>query len=250
MSEPTRRDLVDDRLARKILALAGTSVFGSLDTTTLQRVAGIAEWRVVAAGAFVFSRGDVGEHLFVIDKGHVRIVASASDGREVVLNLLGPGTVFGEMAFTDGRERTADAVTTEASELLALSRRRLLPLVVSQPELVLQLMAALCERARWLAEAYEDSAFLDLPARLAKRLLVLSRSFGYDTPQGRRLVVSLPHREIAAHMNVTRESISRLVQKLQQDGIIEERRGVMVLKDVPRLEQLARGGYSPGQVRS
>ena len=200
MSEPTRRDLVDDRLARKILALAGTSVFGSLDTTTLQRVAGIAEWRVVAAGAFVFSRGDVGEHLFVIDKGHVRIVASASDGREVVLNLLGPGTVFGEMAFTDGRERTADAVTTEASELLALSRRRLLPLVVSQPELVLQLMAALCERARWLAEAYEDSAFLDLPARLAKRLLVLSRSFGLrHAPRTQTGGVTASSRDCCSH---------------------------------------------------
>jgi CRP-like cAMP-binding protein len=243
MVEARRPDVVDDRLTRKTLALANTSLFGAMEPATLQHMARIAEWRVIAAGALVFSKGDAGEHLFVISKGHVKIIASTSDGREVVLNLLGPRAVFGEMAFADGGRRTADAVTTEATELLALSRRRLLPLIVSQPDLVLQMMAALCERARWLAETYEDSAFLALPTRLAKRLLFLSHSFGFDTPHGRRLAVSLPHRELAAHMNVTRESISRLVQKLQLEGIIEERRGIMILKDLKRLELLAQGSH-------
>jgi CRP-like cAMP-binding protein len=241
MAEHKRSDVIDDRLARKTLTLAKTTLFGAMHSETLLRVARIAEWRVIAAGAFVFSKGDAGEHLFVVSKGHVKIIANTSEGREIVLNLLGPGAVFGEMAFADGGRRTADAMTAEATELLALSRRRLLPLIISQPDLVLQMMAALCERARWLSEAYEDSAFLDLPTRLAKRLLFLSRTFGFDTPHGRRLAVSLPHRELAAHMNVARESISRLVQKLQLEGIIEERRGIMILKDLRRLEMLAGG---------
>ena len=240
MNEVNRPDVVDDRLTRKTLALAGTSLFGSMDSPTLHHVAAIAEWRVIAAGAFVFCKGDAGEHLFVINRGRVKIIAGTPDGREIVLNLLGAGAMFGEMGFADGGPRTADAVTTEPSELLALSRKRLLPLIVSHPELALQMMAALCDRARWLAETYEESAFLDLAARLAKRLLFLSRSFGIDTPHGRRLIVSLPHRELAAHMNVTRESISRLVKELERDGILEERRGIMVLKDLRRLEAMAR----------
>jgi len=241
MAEIGKQGVVDDRLTRKTLALAGTTLFGSMDAATLQHVAGIAEWRVVGAGAFVFSKGDPGEHLFVVNRGRVKIVSGTPDGREIVLNLLGSGAVFGEMGFADGGARTADAVTTEPCELLALSRKRLLPLIVSHPELMLQMMAALCDRARWLAETYEDSAFLDLSTRLAKRLLFLSRAFGIDTPHGRRLAVSLPHRELAAHMNVTRESISRLVKELERSGILEERRGIMILKDMPRLEAMARG---------
>jgi CRP-like cAMP-binding protein len=239
MSEAMRHDAVDDQLTRKILALSRTTLFGGMDTSMLNRLAALAEWRVAASGAFLFHKDDPGQHLLVIHKGRVKIVTEAADGREVTLNLLGPGAVFGEMAFADGGKRTASAVTTEPCELLAFSRRQFLPFLTSQPDMMLQMLAALCERARWLAESFEDSAFLELAPRLAKRLLFLSASFGFDTPRGRRLAVSLPHRELATHMNVTRESINRLIQKWRQEGIIEEHRGIVVLQDIKRLEALA-----------
>jgi CRP/FNR family cyclic AMP-dependent transcriptional regulator len=230
---------VDTRLKQKIEALARTTLFGGLDEPALKRVAAIAEWRVLAQDAVVFRRGEPGSHLFVILRGHVKFGSGAADGREVTLNLLGPGAVFGELAFADGGPRTADVVAVEAVELLALSRRDLIPFLKKEPDVVLQLMAALAARARWISESYEDAAFLELPARLAKRLLFLSRHFGFDTPRGRRLAATLPHRELANHMNVTRESISRLMQKWRKEGVIEERRGVIVLLDPKRLEALA-----------
>jgi CRP-like cAMP-binding protein len=76
---------------------------------------------------------------------------------------------------------------------------------------------------------------------MAKRLIVLSQQFGYDTPEGRKLAVVLPHRELANHMHVARESITRLIQKWRRDGIIEERRGVIVIKDMRKLTAEAIG---------
>jgi len=230
---------LDTRLKQKIEALTRTTLFGGLDEPALKQVAAIAEWRVLAQGAVVFRRGEPGPHLFIIHRGHVKFGSGAADGREVTLNLLGPGAVFGELAFADGGPRTADVVAVEAVELLAVGRRDLVPFLKKEPEVVLQLMAALAARARWIAESYEDAAFLELPARLAKRLLFLSQHFGFDTPRGRRLAATLPHRELANHMNVTRESISRLMQKWRKEGVIEEHRGVIVLLDAKRLEALA-----------
>jgi CRP-like cAMP-binding protein len=227
------------RLTEKIAALSKTALFSGLGESALTRLAAIAEWRLLAADGVVFRRGDAGTHLFVIHRGRVRFGTGALDGREVTLNLLGSGSVFGEVGFADGGPRTADAIASEPVELLALARRDLLPFLKSEPEAMLQMMSALATRARWIAENYEDAAFLELPARLAKRLLFLSRHFGYDTPDGRRLAASLTHRELANHMNVARESITRLIQKWRREGLIMEHRGNMVLRDVRKFEILS-----------
>jgi CRP-like cAMP-binding protein len=81
--------------------------------------------------------------------------------------------------------------------------------------------------------------FLELPARLAKRLLLLGEHFGFDAPKGRRLTVSLPQRELAAHMGVSRESVNRLLQDWIGRELIEIDRGVLVLKDRPALGRIA-----------
>ncbi|MGD0191042.1 MAG: Crp/Fnr family transcriptional regulator [Rhizomicrobium sp.] len=227
------------RISDKIAALSRSDLFGVLSEPALVRLAALAEWRLLAEDQVVFRRGDPGLHIFVIHRGRVKFGTGAADGREVTLNLLGPGAVFGEVGFADGGPRTADAVAAEPLELLALSRRTLVPFLKSEPEAMLQMMAALATRARWISESYEDQAFLELPARLAKRLLFLSRHFGYDTPRGRRLAASFTHRELANHMNVARESITRLIQKWRRDGLIDEHRGIMVLLDPARLQRLA-----------
>lgn len=229
----------DGHRDQKTATLAKTELFRGLDAATLERLAEIAEWRSVQAGAAIARKGDAGSHLFVIHRGHVKVGAGAADGREVTLNLLGPGAVFGEVAFADGGERTADIVATEPTELLAFARRSFLPLMQREPAVMQRVLAMLAARIRWVSQSYEDAAFLELPARLAKRLLLLAQHFGYDTPQGRALAVKLPHKEMAAHMNVTRESVNRLLQKWRQDGIIERKNGAVVLTDIARLAEFA-----------
>ncbi len=226
---------------QKTLALSNSHLFGGLAAAALPALARIADWREFEAGEVVFRKGDPGLHLYVIESGHVRIGVGAVDGREVTFNLLGAGAAFGEVAFADGGARTAEAVAVEHTRVLAFNRGKLLPYLKSEPEVLLQILATLAARTRWISENYEDAAFMKLPARLAKRLLMLSRHFGVDTARGRLLATTLRHRDLANHMNVTRESISRLIQVWRAEGLIEERRGVIVLKDLARLELLGQG---------
>lgn len=230
---------MSDHLEQKSAALSRTVLFGTLAAQPLRSLALSAEWRVMPSGGTIFRKGDPGDLLFVIHRGRVKIGYGSSDGREVVLNLLGPPAVFGEVAVADGGVRTADATAVEVTELVSIGRRELFPFLRENPEAALQMMIALSSQVRWIAESFDDRLFLDLAPRLAKRLVFLGTHFGQHTDNGLRLGLSLPHRELAAHMNVTRESVNRLLQKWRKDGLIEERRGVMFLKSLAALQKIA-----------
>jgi len=233
---------IDEHLEQKTASLGRTLLFGGIDPRLLRRLAALAEWRVVPAGATIFRKGDAGDRLFAIHRGQVKISSLSIDGREVTLNLLGPGAMFGEVAVADGGERTADASAQEPSELVSIGRRELMPFLRENPEMMFGMMIALSHQVRWISESFEDTSFLGLPSRLAKRLVFLGAHFGKDTPDGRRLTVALPHHELASHMNVARESVNRLMQKWRRDGLIKEDRRVLVLVDLPRLQEIALRG--------
>ncbi len=223
-------------------ALARTPLFGGLDGPALQRLAAMARPIAVKTDAAVFRKGDPSRALYVIDQGRVKIGATSADGREIVLNLLGPGAMFGEIALVDGGGRTADAVATEPARLLALDRAELIPYLEANPRLMLHMLVVMAQRVRWVASSLEDAAFLSLPARAAKRLLLLGEQFGLDTPAGLRLTVSLPQHEMARHLGVTRESVNRLFQDWMAQGLIVIDRRVIVLADLPRLGEIAAAG--------
>jgi CRP-like cAMP-binding protein len=204
-------------------------LFEGLGPYELEPLARLARSRAFADGGVIFHKGDEASGLYVVVRGRVKISAGSRDGREVVLNLLGPGEVFGEVALIDGGERTADAVACEPVRVLVLDRGPLIALLEANPALMLRMLATLTRRVRWVSDRLEDAVFLSLPARLAKRLLFLGQHFGVDTIRGRRLTVSLPQRELASHMNVARETVNRLLQDWRDEGLIDVQRGFIVL---------------------
>ena len=233
---------IDDHLDQKMATLLRTTMFGGSAPRELRKLAALAEWRVMPANAVIFRKGDAGDHIFAVHRGRVKISSLSADGREVTLNLLGPGSLFGEVAAADGGERTADATALESTELVSIGRRELMPFLRDNPEMMLRMMVALSRQVRWVSESFEDTNFLGLPSRLAKRLLFLGTHFGQDTADGRRLMVALPHHELASHMNVTRESVNRLLQKWRREGLVKEDKRVLILADLPRLHEIALKG--------
>ena len=125
----------------------------------------------------IFSKGDPGDCLYGILAGRVRIFSSSPEGGEVLLNVLEPGELFGEIALLDGSTRTASAAAMEQSDLMLIHRNHFLPYVRANPDLLLSMLTLLCNRVRWSSAIIEDIAFLPLPTRLAKRLLVLGEHF-------------------------------------------------------------------------
>ncbi len=167
--------------------LAGHYLFRDLDTAVVERIAALAVTRRLQAGEVLFLKGDEGDALYSVLKGQIRISATGPSGRAVILTTMGPGDVFGEIALLDGMPRTADAIGIAPTELIMIRRGDFMALLEREPSLALHLLKLLCERVRRTSEQVEDSTFLPVPGRLAKRLLVMAEFDGEVVSDGIRV---------------------------------------------------------------
>jgi len=213
-------------------------LFRGLAAETIERIAALATRRTHEEGAVVFMRGDPGDSLCGVVSGRVRISASRAGGREVFLNIMGPGDAFGEIGLLDGKPRTASATALARTELIILRRDRFLDLLASEPTLAMHLIQLLCERVRWTAQLTEDSALLGVPARIAKRLLSLARLNGSEPANGAKLMIS--QEELAQFLGLSRQVINQHLQAWKQEGWVTSGRGSITLADTRSLENLAR----------
>jgi len=119
-----------------------------LSDADLGRLAQLATTRSYKTNEVVFLKGDPGTSMMAVLSGRIRICSYSPDGREIVLNVINPGEVFGEIALIDGGERTADAFAMDPSQLLVLSRREFLPFLEHSPEVCIRLLEVMCQRLR------------------------------------------------------------------------------------------------------
>jgi CRP/FNR family transcriptional regulator, cyclic AMP receptor protein len=222
---PPRRSV--RAIADKRALLSDHPLFGELGPDLLDRLHAHAVMHRVPRGTTIFVKGDPGESLFAICSGSVKIVTPSGASRDAILNVLHPGSIFGEIALLDGRPRSADATALTDCEFLVIHRRDFLPLLQAEPGLAQKLIEVLCERLRRTTEQLEDVMFLDLPARLAKALLLLSHQ-GKPARGGAK--VALTQREIGHMIGMSRESTNKQLRSWERQRWIRlERGGIVVL---------------------
>jgi CRP/FNR family cyclic AMP-dependent transcriptional regulator len=204
-------------------ALAQMPLFAELQRDDLARLGAGLRRRRYAKGAAICWQGDPGTTLFLIESGWVKIVATSPDGQEAVLNLLGPGDFFGDLALLDGKPRSAGAVAAEESHLLLLERDAFVGAIEESPRLALGLLAALAGRLRYDVEMLADTSFLDVSGRLARVLLRLATA--PDRPAGPAMTIPirLTQAELAALIGATRESVNKWLKAYEAQGIIRRR---------------------------
>jgi CRP/FNR family cyclic AMP-dependent transcriptional regulator len=214
--------------------LQANFLFRDLSPDLLDKVASLAARRSYKKGAVVFMQGDSGDALYSVAAGKVRISASAPDGTEVFLNIMESGDTFGEIALLDGEARTATATTMQESHLLVIPRTQFMRLLETEPLLAVHLLKLFCERVRWTSEMVEDTAFLSVRARLAKRLLSLAEQHGSDTASGVELKLS--QSELGLFLSISRQVVNQYLQEWAKTGIVELHRGAIVLCDREALQ--------------
>ncbi len=223
--------------------LTTNSLFRDLAEEVIGKIADMAVTRELAAGQILFSKGDPGDALYGVMSGRIRISAGAPSGKEVVLNTIEAGEVFGEIALLDGRPRTADAVAAVDSELMRIRRRDFIHYMESEPRLATHLLEMLCQRVRATSELVEDSAFLALPARLAKRLLGMTGYAG--DPEGGPggidfgdLELKISQQELGQLMDSSREAVNKHLQNWRRRGWVELGRNRVAIVDPEALADL------------
>ncbi len=221
-------------------ALSRCYLFKQLELEKLDELLAFSRLQRFAAKDVVFLKGDPGDSLYAIVSGRVGITTTSEGGKEIFLNILGPGEVFGEIALLDGKERTAGARALDPAELLRVDQADFLPFLERNPTLSIRLMRILCERIRWTSDIIEDTIFLDIPHRLAKRLLTLVNQYGKPTREGITIDIKLTQENLGQMLGVTRESVNKGIRALEAQGIIVHEHGSISIRDVALLERLVR----------
>lgn len=198
-------------------------LFEPLGPEDLRHVEALAQRRRYRRGEVIFHRGDPGATLYVILAGRVRIYSPSDDGGEVVLGILWPGEFFGELSLLDGQPRSASAQTVDDCEMVVIGRDDFHRFLSEHPTASIAVMAVLSQRLRRTDQLLEDAAFLDVPGRLAKRLLELMESHGDTTAEGILIRLRLTHAELAAMVGATRESVTKAMKRFVRSGTLASR---------------------------
>ncbi len=213
----------------KEAVLAGHFLLRHLGRKELHGLAATATLARHPRNGVIFNKDDPGDSMMAVIRGRVKICAYSADGKELVLNLIDRGGLFGEIALLDGRPRTADAVALEETDLLVLTRTRFLPFLTANPEVTVRLFSMLCQRLRQTSEHLEDALFLEAPSRLARGLLRLAEAFGKPGALGLRIDIKLSQQQIGNLIGISRESINKQLGEWSQIGIISVQSGIITI---------------------
>lgn len=222
------------KLSEFAALLSMNSLFAKLGEEPLERIAGLCVRRRLSTGELLFEKGDQGDSLYGVRRGTIRIETGSEGGERLTLNMLGPGDLFGEIALLDGQTRTANAVAAEDCELFVLRRPDFLLFMEREPRIAIRLIELLCQRLRWMNERMEEVALLPLHCRMARRLAGLALDFGTE--------LHITQGELSEFVGGARESVSRQLQKWRRAGIVELRRGRIIIINSERLAAEASKG--------
>jgi CRP/FNR family cyclic AMP-dependent transcriptional regulator len=220
--------------------LARHLLFRGLDTRVLEEVLALSVTRKFADGDVLFLRGDAGTGLYGVLGGNVKITVSSATGKELMLGVMGPGEVFGEIALLDGGPRTANAVALGSTMVLVVPHRQFRAFLASRPELCLYFLGIMCERMRATNARLEDVAFLGMPARLAKVLLHFAGTHGADGAEGTTIRRRLSQQALGQLVGSSRESVNKQLQVWRKAGWIGIERGLITIHRAAQLEEAAR----------
>ncbi|HYL91110.1 MAG TPA: cyclic nucleotide-binding domain-containing protein [Burkholderiales bacterium] len=213
--------------------LKAVPLFASFPEDQLRMLTTMVTRRSAARSTTIMAGGDATDSLYIVLSGRLKVMMSDSDGKEVILSILGPGEFFGEMGLIDDEPRSASVVTIEPCELLAIAKRDFKKCLMENNEMAMAVMRGLVKRLREADRKIGSLALLDVYGRVARLLLDMA-----ENVNGEKVVTKrLPKQDIAKMIGASREMVSRVMKDLQTGGYIEMRGSNIVLRDTIMLPE-------------
>jgi CRP-like cAMP-binding protein len=209
-------------MSERTQVLQAIPLFQTLEDRNLQEIADLLIDRKFPKNATIFEEGVGGDYMYVIKEGQVKVTKMSEDGREKILEILGPGDFFGEMALLDREPRSASIKTTRSCVLLALSRNDFLGLLRNNPDISMELIRVLSRRLRETDEQVRGLLFERVEGR-TRRVL---RRLASDPVPGQpelRSTPALTHQQLADLVGTSRETITRVLKDLKDEGWLAQR---------------------------
>ncbi len=219
--------------------LRGSPIFAGIPAREIEALAGGASEETHRSRASIFMEGDDARWFYLVKSGHVKIVRHSRTGKDVVLELLGPGEVFGGVAVIEKRPYPASAQATETTVVLKIPAAPVVALAERHPALVREMAHLISQRLRSAHDAVESLAVDPVEARLAAVLVRLADREGTTGRDGVTLPFHLTRQSLADMTGTTVETAIRIVSRWSKDGLLRDEGGQLVLRDVEGLRTLA-----------
>ena len=209
---------------------ASEQAISEIGDPMVRELAARGQVRTFPKNAVIINEGDRGDSLYIILSGKVKVYVSDDDGREMILDIHGPGDYVGEMAL-DGRPRSASVMTLESTSCSVVTRDELRTAIGANPDIAMALISTLIDRARIATDNVKNLALMDVYGRVARLLLSLAKDEGTG-----KLVVPerMTQQDIADRVGASRDMISRIFKDLTIGGYVTiENRTITIHRKPP-----------------
>lgn len=196
------------------------ALFAELDPRELSAVAEVARPRTYRKEDVVFHEDESGDVFCLIREGRVKVTMTSPEGKEIILSVLGPGEFFGEMSLLDNQPRSATVIALDELEVWTIWRSDFLQMLSENFSITRKILAELSRRLRTASARIESLQTMDVNGRLARYLLELARKSGKVLANGYIAVTRPTHQSIANTIGTSRETVSRLIHELMNQGLL------------------------------
>ncbi|WP_207482951.1 Crp/Fnr family transcriptional regulator [Arenibaculum pallidiluteum] len=224
-------------MLRHAETLARVPLFRSIDAADIGRLDTQCSWRRAPAKDWIIDYQDEGSDVFFVVTGTVRVMIRSVTGQDVILRDIDAGGFFGELAALDGRARSAGIVAVTDAVVARMPAPVFRDAIHRHPDVCDQVMQLMASQIRMLANRVNEFSTLDVRHRIYAELLRLGRR---DREVPGRAILSPPpvHADIAARVSTRREAVARTLKALERQGLLERRRGALVVTDTELLASM------------
>jgi CRP/FNR family cyclic AMP-dependent transcriptional regulator len=215
--------------------LKSVPLFSELSQEELEELLALSKKRRYPRGSFVMFKDDIGQVIYLILKGKVKVILIDESGREIILSTLQSGDYFGEMSAIDQMPRSATVVTVQDSEFLVILQKSITEQIEKNPRIAIKLLSEMSRRLREADEQINSLALLDVKGRVARLLLKLSNETIKRKGEGYKVITRPPLQDLAAMAGTSRETVSRILSDFSKSGLIGlTRKDIIIYNELGR----------------
>jgi CRP/FNR family transcriptional regulator len=218
--------------------LESTALFSSLSAEELRMLTARTVRKSFKAGELLFTEGEPCHGLQIIARGRVRIFKTSANGREQVLAVNQPGEPVAELPVFNGGVYPASGAAVEETQIAFIAQRDFQNFCLEHPAVALKVLSVVGARLRRLVGIIEELSFTTIRQRLVALLLKLAREEGAQSAAGIEFLLPSTHQELANQLGTVRELISRNLQRLQAEGLLEVDGRRIVVKEMKGLSAM------------
>ncbi|OCL26455.1 cAMP-binding protein [Orenia metallireducens] len=211
--------------------------FSELDTDKLVEISKLIITKSYKKGEIIFFEGDLGESLYLVKSGKVKLIKMVESGEEQIINIVKAGDIFAEVVLFDDGNYPATAITMEATEVGIINGKDIEKLMYRIPEIALKILKVMSKRLRRAQQRIRNLGLKDTTSRTASALVYLAQEHGIGDETKVEINLSLTQQELASLIGTSRETVSRTLNRFKDDGLVSVSRQKIIIRDLAGLKE-------------